>query len=205
MPVQPYVSPRPGCAEQDPELYWTSIGEACRTLLRDPAVRVDAIAAATITTQRATVVVTDAAGDPLRPAMVWLDQCHASNPPTVGGVMGLVFRLTGLTDTVAGFAADCEANWLREAEPETWSQVRHYLGLSGFLTHRLVGRFVDSSAAQVGYLPFDNRAFTWAGPRDPDPSAHARYDELYRGVYRPMYGRLRPLYRELRRLDGRET
>jgi sugar (pentulose or hexulose) kinase len=166
VPIQPYVSPRPGCAEQDPELYWRSVGEACRALLADPAVKRDAIAAATITTQRATVVITDAAGDPLRPAMVWLDQCRASDPPRVGGGMGLVFRLTGLTETVAGFAADCEANWLRENEPETWRDVRHYLGLSGFLTHRLVGRFVDSTAAQVGYLPFDNKHFAWAGPKD---------------------------------------
>ncbi len=166
VPIVPYVSPRPGCAEQDPELYWRSVGEACRALLANPAVPAASLAAATLTTQRATVVVTDAAGDPLRPAMVWLDQCRATNPPRVGGAMGLVFRLTGLTETVAGFAADCEANWLRETEPETWAGVRHYLGLSGFLTHRLVGRFVDSTAAQVGYLPFDNRAFAWAAPRD---------------------------------------
>ena len=38
--------------------------------------------------------------------------------------------------------------------------------------------------------------------RDPDPGAHARYDELYRDVYRHMYGRLRPLYREIRRITG---
>ncbi len=38
--------------------------------------------------------------------------------------------------------------------------------------------------------------------RDPDPADHARYDELYRGVYRPMYDRLRPLYREIRRITG---
>ena len=80
--------------------------------------------------------------------------------------MGLVFRLTGLTDTVEGFAADCEANWLREAEPESWSAVRHYVGLSGFLAHRLTGRWVDSTAAQVGYLPFDYKHFRWAGPGD---------------------------------------
>ena len=36
--------------------------------------------------------------------------------------------------------------------------------------------------------------------RDPDPAVHARYDELYRSVYRPMYERLQPLYRELRRI-----
>src|SRR3972149_2603816 len=32
VPITPYVSPRPGWAEQDPELYWRSIGEACRRL-----------------------------------------------------------------------------------------------------------------------------------------------------------------------------
>ena len=38
--------------------------------------------------------------------------------------------------------------------------------------------------------------------RDPDPADHARYDDLYRSVYRRMYGRLRPLYREIRRITG---
>ena len=33
VPIEPYVSPRPGCAEQDPELYWRSIGEATHRLL----------------------------------------------------------------------------------------------------------------------------------------------------------------------------
>ena len=130
VPIEPYVSPRPGCAEQDPELYWRSIGEATRRLLADPAVRRTRIAGVTLTTQRGTIVVTDEAGEPIRPAIVWLDQCRAADPPRVGGAMGAVFRVTGLTDTVAGFAADCEANWLREAEPEAWARVRHYVGLS---------------------------------------------------------------------------
>ena len=38
--------------------------------------------------------------------------------------------------------------------------------------------------------------------RDPDLAVHARYDDLYRSVYRPLYGRLRPLYREIRRIAG---
>ena len=38
--------------------------------------------------------------------------------------------------------------------------------------------------------------------RDPDPATHAIYDDLYRGVYRPMYDRLKPLYREIRRITG---
>ena len=29
VPIEPYVPGQPGCCEQDPELYWRAIGEAC--------------------------------------------------------------------------------------------------------------------------------------------------------------------------------
>ena len=32
IPIEPYVSPQPGWAEQDAELYWRAIGEACAAL-----------------------------------------------------------------------------------------------------------------------------------------------------------------------------
>ena len=166
IPIEPYVSPQPGWAEQDPELYWRSVGEACRRVVADPAVGRGAIAGLTLTTQRGTVVVTDAAGTPLRPAIVWLDQRRTPNVPPIGGVNGLLFRAVGVRDTVAAFAADCEANWIRTYEPETWAAIHHYLLLSGFLTHRLTGRFIDSSAAQVGYLPFDFKRQRWADDGD---------------------------------------
>jgi sugar (pentulose or hexulose) kinase len=41
-----------------------------------------------------------------------------------------------------------------------------------------------------------------ASVREPDPVAHALYDELYARVYRKMYGRLQPLYEEIRRITG---
>jgi sugar (pentulose or hexulose) kinase len=166
IPIQPYVSPRPGWAEQDPELYWRTLGDACRQVLSDPAVRRDAIAGLAVTTQRQTIVVTDEAGTPLRPAIVWLDQRRAEHPPSVRGATGLVMRALGLRETLAAFAADSEATWLREQEPQTWRAIRHYLLLSGFLIQRLTGRFVDSTAAQVGYLPFDYRRFGWAAAGD---------------------------------------
>ena len=166
VPIEPYVSPLPGWAEQDPELYWQSIGAASRRVLADRAVRPGSIAGLTLTTQRGTVVVTDADGTPLRPAIVWLDQRRTSDVPPIGGVTGLAFRALGVRDTAAAFAADCEANWIRANEPGTWRAIRHYLLLSGFLTHRLTGRFVDATAAQVGYLPFDFKRLRWANDRD---------------------------------------
>ena len=108
VPYPPYVSPQPGWAEQDPEIWWRALGEACRRVLADPAVRPDALAGVALTTQRASVVVVDAAGDPLRPAIVWLDQRRTEGLPPVGGLMGLAFRFLGVRETVAAFQADAE-------------------------------------------------------------------------------------------------
>ena len=166
IPIEPYVSPEPGWAEQDAELYWRSIGQATAALWAAGVARRDAIAGVTLTTQRGTVVVTDEAGTPLRAAIVWLDQRRAENVAPIGGVTGLAFRALGVRRTVAAFQADCEANWLRANEPALFGRIRHYLLLSGFLSHRLTGRFVDSVAAQVGYLPFDYRRLAWAKAGD---------------------------------------
>jgi sugar (pentulose or hexulose) kinase len=169
VPFAPYVSPHPGWAEQDPEVYWAAVGEACRRVLADPAVHSESLAGVALTTQRGTVVVTDADGTPLRPAITWLDDRRTDGLPPfggVGGVTALGFRVLGLRDTIETFAAACEAGWLRAHEPETWGRIRHYLFLSGFLSHRLTGRFIDSTAAQVGYVPFDYKAFRWAKPGD---------------------------------------
>ncbi len=167
IPIEPYVSPEPGWAEQDPELYWSAICQAVARLREEPAARpLDAIAGLALTTQRATVVVTDAAGRPLRPAIVWLDQRRTFGLPPIGGPMGLAFRALGVHETVAAFQADAEANWIARNQPEVWSQTRRYGLLSAFLAQRLVGRWVDADACQVGYLPFDFKRRRWA--RDGD-------------------------------------
>ena len=167
VPFEPYVSPQPGWAEQEPELFWRSLVEACQRVLADPAVGPrDSIAALAPTIQRQTVVVADADGRPLRPAIVWPDQRRTEGLPQVGGITGLAFRALRVRETVATFAADTEANWIARYEPDVWARTDRYLLLSGFLSHRLVGRFVDSDACQVGYLPFDFRHRRWASDRD---------------------------------------
>ena len=163
--IEPYVSPHPGWAEQDPEIWWRALGEATPSgPRRSGACERDALAGVTLTTQRASIVVVDAAGDPLRPAIVWLDQRRTEGLPPVGGPTGLAFRALGVRETVAAFQADAEVNWIRRHEPEVWARTAGYLLVSGFLTRRLVGRKVDSVGCQVGYLPFDYRRLRWSAP-----------------------------------------
>ena len=166
VPIEPYVSAKPGWAEQSAEYYWDSLVKACQELWRQCDVRRDAVAGVALTTQRATMVNLDRSGRPLRPAIVWLDQRRTEGLKPIGGVWGLAFRLARMAATVAHFQAEAEANWIRAHQPDIWKQTHKYLLLSGYLTHRLTGRFVDSIGCQVGYIPFDYKRLKWADAND---------------------------------------
>jgi sugar (pentulose or hexulose) kinase len=98
----------------------------------------------------------------LRPAIVWLDQRRTEGLKPVGGLWGLAFKASGMTETVAYLQAEAEANWIGAHQPDIWEKTHKFLFLSGYLTHRLTGQFVDSVGCQVGYVPFDYKALAWA-------------------------------------------
>ena len=159
--IEPYYSDHPGWAEQDASVFWGALCSACQGLWKQKGVRQDSIAAVALTTQRATVLNLDREGQPLRPAIVWMDQRRADRFPRVGGMWGAFFSLSGLTSTVQYLQAECEANWICQHQPEIWEKTHKFTYLSGYLTHQLCGRFVDSVGCQVGYMPFDYKTHHW--------------------------------------------
>ncbi len=161
VPIQPYFSNAPGLAEQDPQVFWDAVCQACQELWQMPGVQKESIAAVSLTTQRGTVINVDRDGKPLRPAILWLDQRRAKGVKPVGGPWGLAFWLAGASETVAYLQAEGEANWLRLNQPEIWEKTYKYLLLSGYLTLQLTGRFIDSIGCQVGYIPFDYKHHDW--------------------------------------------
>ncbi|MEM7801854.1 MAG: FGGY-family carbohydrate kinase [Chloroflexota bacterium] len=162
----PYHAPQPGWAEHDPEYYWEKLTTACRQLWAMPEADKAAVVGVTLTTQRGTVVNVDQEGRPLRPAITWMDTRRTEGLPFIGGWWGLLFRTIGLKETIAYFQAEAEAVWIARHQPEIWEKTHKYLLLSGYLTHKLCHRFVDSTAAQVGYIPFDFKRFDWSAPYD---------------------------------------
>jgi len=164
--IEPYYSPAPGWAEQDPEVFWQAICSACQKLWQQPGVNKASIRGVGLTTQRATVINLDRDLRPLRPAIVWMDQRRTPGLKPIGGLWGLAFRLSGMTATVNYLQAEAEASWIRTHQPEIWAQTHKYVLLSGYLTYRLVGELVDSTGCQVGYLPFDYKKQDWAAAWD---------------------------------------
>lgn len=166
VPFKPYVSRHPGWAEQDPDVFWKALCEACDALWHKEGVDKSQLAGVTLTTQRGTVINVDKNGRPLRPAILWLDQRKTDGLPWLKGIWGILFRILGLKDTVSYLQAEAEANWIRSHEPEVWNQTHKYLLLSGYLTYCLTGEFRDSVGCQVGYIPFDYKRLKWSAPWD---------------------------------------
>ncbi len=164
--IEPYVSPQPGWAEQDPEYYWQSLGRACASLWEDTEADPGSVRGVTVTTQRGTAVCLDGQGRVLRPAIIWLDQRRGPGPGKLRWWWSLAFRLLGLKGTIQRLGERIQANWLAANQPEIWQQTEHFLLLSGYLNWRLTGRMVDSIGSQVGYLPFDYRKQRWCSEHD---------------------------------------
>lgn len=164
--IEPYVSSAPGLAEQDVEYFWDSLCLACQELWPQLDIPREAIKAVSLTAQRATVVPVDGQGQPLHPAISWLDQRRVQSKPALGALHKLAFALFRASSAVEDFHAQAEANWFAQERPEMWKQVEKFLLLSGYHTHKLTGNFADAVACQVGYLPFDFKRQQWAMPKD---------------------------------------
>ena len=159
----PYVSPEPGFAEQDPEIFWNGLIQACQNLKSSCPDLMSSVVGVGITTQRATMINVDEQGRVLRPAIVWLDRRRARQDFAASGLFGVMASIAGLEKRLLAVQAQAKCAWIRQNQPEIWQATHKYLQVSGFLNFRLTGNFADSVASQIGHLPFDYKKQAWAG------------------------------------------
>lgn len=158
---EPYFSKEPGYAEQDPLLYWNSLCTAVKRLKGKYPEDFSRIIGVSLTTQRDTVVFLDKEGNPLRPAILWLDQRMAKCEDPVPAIDSAKFNIVGMKNTVEIIRRKSKANWVKENEKEIWDKTYKVLLLSGYLTYKLTGKMVDSYANQIGHIPFQYRKKNW--------------------------------------------
>jgi sugar (pentulose or hexulose) kinase len=166
LPIEPYVSPRPGWAEQSPDYYWQMLCRATKRLLAENPGAGRRLRAVAMATQRHTFVNVDRDGNALRPAIVWLDTRKADMRKVLPGWGIGLARALRQYQLFEYATESCRSNWIRQHEPEIWDRTYKYLFLSGFLALRLTGEFRDSTANMLGTVPFDVKKGAWASGRD---------------------------------------
>ena len=183
--IEPYFSRYPGWAEQEPDYYWKTLCDTCRKLLKTMKNPISSIKGVTLTTQRDTMINVDKNGKPLRPAIIWLDQRKAELESWPNFPMKIMLKSVGMHESALQTIKDCEANWIRQNQPDIWEKTHKYLFLSGYFTYKLTGEFVDSTANIVGYVPFDYKSHTWAKKTDMKWSMFPMDKKILPDVVRP--------------------
>jgi len=154
--------PRPLWSEQDPGLWWDGTVAAVREVLRSAAVTGSEVAAVGLTGQMHGLVLLDAAGAVLRPAILWNDQRTAVECDVIRRAVGPE-RLVAITgnDALTGFTAP-KLVWVRDHEPDTWRQIAHVLLPKDYVRLRLTGEYAVDKADGAGTLLFDLASRDWS-------------------------------------------
>lgn len=163
----PYYSDHPGWAEQNAGTYWDNLCQACQRLKARVPDLFQRIAGVGITAIRDSMVNLDKDGAVLRPVIVWLDQRMAKPFYTPGPVLDLFLRGIGVRDTLIESQTSGKGNWIIQNQPDIWQKTYKYVQVSCFLNQRLTGQWKDSTASQIGHVPFDYKRIKWAGRWSP--------------------------------------
>jgi xylulokinase len=160
--------PAPDRAELDAETYWTAARQAVAeavAAVRSADPGAGEVIAIAVSSQGETVIAVDAAGRPLAPALVWLDNRATDEARILGEQFpnALVYERTGVPDVNPTWSA-CKILWWRRHEPAVFEAAARFLLVEDFLLHRLTGRFVTEGGVNCTSLLFDIRTGGWWAP-----------------------------------------
>ena len=157
-----YEIPYPLWSEQDPHLWWTAAVASVRQLMTERDVKAEDVAAVGLTGQMHGSVLLDAAGEVVRPAILWNDQRTAAECDEIRQRVGRdrLIEITG-NDALTGFTAP-KLLWVRSHEPENWARVKHVLLPKDYVRHRLTDDWAVDVADGSGTILFDLAARSWS-------------------------------------------
>jgi xylulokinase len=154
--------PHPLWAEQPGERWLNALTLAIRRLLSESGVQARNIRALSLATQVDGVIPIDSAGQPLHPAIIWMDRRASAQCERVRQDLDeeQIFRLTGLNLDASHVAP--KIRWLAEEQPQIYKQTAYFLLPGDYLAYALTGELgVDYSNASSTLL-LDVHTKTWS-------------------------------------------
>ncbi len=155
-------TPRPLWSEQDPLEWWAGISDSIQDALARAGADGSAVAAVGLTGQMHGLVMLDADGNVLRPAILWNDQRTGPQCDEIRERVGKerLIQITG-NDALTGFTAP-KILWVQESEPEVYERTRHILLPKDYIRYRLTGEYAVDRAGGSGTILFDLKERTWS-------------------------------------------
>ncbi len=147
---QPISQPQPLWSEQNPADWWEGISASIRAALDDSGLSGGDISAIGLTGQMHGLVLLDANGEVLRPAILWNDQRTQAQcdfmTERIGG--DRLLELTG-NPALTGFTAP-KLLWVRDNEPEVYAKIDQVLLPKDYIRYRLTDGYATDLAGAAG-------------------------------------------------------
>jgi xylulokinase len=158
----PFASPKTGWAEQAPNDWWRASAAAVRAVLTHDNVNPDEIAGIGLSGQMHGAVLLDKTDALLRPSIIWCDQRSDLQCRNLTNEVGAE-RLIELTcnPALTGFTLP-KLLWVRDNEPDIWSQVRSVLLPKDYVRFMLTGDKATDVADGSGTLLLDVKQRRWS-------------------------------------------
>jgi xylulokinase len=158
----PLSTPQPLWAEQNPADWWQATVASIRRVLAESGAAAADLAGVGLTGQMHGLVLLDAAGEVLRPSILWNDQRTAKECAAITAQVGAarVLQLTG-NPVLPGFTAP-KILWVREHEPAVYRRVAKILLPKDYVRYRLTGEFYGEVSDASGTSLFDVGRRVWS-------------------------------------------
>lgn len=158
----PLSTPKPLWSEQDPHDWWHGVVQSIRAALAQAGADGASVKAVGLTGQMHGLTLLDAAGEVLRPAILWNDQRTGAQCDEIRRRVGKqrLLQLTG-NDALTGFTAP-KILWVREHEPQVYARVAHVLLPKDYIRYRLTDSYGTDKAGAAGTLLMDVRTRDWS-------------------------------------------
>ena len=158
----PIDYPHPLWAEQPVERWLDALILAIRRLLSESGVSAKNVRALSLATQVDGVIPIDLNGQPLHPAIIWMDRRASAQCEAVREQLGdeQIFRLTGLN--LDAYHVAPKIRWLAEQQAKIYEQAAYFLLPGSYVAYALTGELgVDYSNASSTLL-LDVHTKTWS-------------------------------------------
>ena len=135
----PILAPKPGWAEQDPEIWWDHACRATRKLLEQTGADPASVQAVGISYQMHGLVLTDKNQQVLRPSIIWCDSRAVEIGREAFYLIGQERSLQHLLNSPGNFTAS-KLRWVKEHEPGIFSRIHRMMLPGDYMAMRLTGK-----------------------------------------------------------------